>query len=199
MRYAALNADGSLFASGFWQRRGVKVWNTESGALVKELATRIETATTAFSPDGRYLVIGINDEYCFWEVASWSLVRRIPQEPLNDFSAMMAFSRDGKIFAGTHSRNKIRLHDATTGRVLADLAAPKSRMIYGLAFSHDGGQLAAGESASALRLWDLRHIRRRLAELNLDWDLPPYPANDVPRTTGEPHDQIADDARALKR
>ena len=26
-----------------------------------------------------------------------------------------------------------------------------------------------------VRLWDLRLIRQELAQMNLDWDLPPYP------------------------
>lgn len=26
-----------------------------------------------------------------------------------------------------------------------------------------------------VRVWDLRVIRKRLAAMNLDWDLPPYP------------------------
>ena len=30
-------------------------------------------------------------------------------------------------------------------------------------------------SSEGLRVWDLRRIRARLAELGLDWDAPPYP------------------------
>jgi hypothetical protein len=26
-----------------------------------------------------------------------------------------------------------------------------------------------------VQLWDLRHIRAQLADMHLDWDLPPYP------------------------
>jgi WD40 repeat protein len=179
MRYSALSPDGSLFASGAWQHPGVNVWDTKTGGRLKRLLDDTENrdsiATVVFSPDGRHLVTGTTFEYRVWEVGSWSLSRRIPQAPGNDWVPMMVFSRDGRILAGTHSRSKIRLHDAATGEVLADLEAPRSKEITGLVFNHDGTQLASCESSDALRLWDLRLIRRQLAELGLDWNQPPYP------------------------
>ena len=189
MRYSDISSNGFLFASGAWQRPGVKVWDVQTGALVKELPTHVEhddgTATVAFSPDSRCLVTATTHDYRFWNVGSWSLARLIPQEAGNDFSPMLAFTRDGKILAGSYARNKVRLHDAATGQVLADLEAPDSRMITALTFNHDGTQLAVGESAGALRLWDLRQIRRRLAELDLDWDQPSFPGEPGPGAQAE--------------
>jgi serine/threonine protein kinase/WD40 repeat protein len=177
MRYNALSPDGSLFASGAWQYPDVNVWNTRTGALVKKLTTNYGIPTIVFSPDGHYLVVGTAVEFCFWQVDSWTVARRIPNSASgNDFWPMMAFSRDGKLFASTHSRNKIRLHSAATGEVLTDLESPRNaRLITGLALNFDGTLLAASESADAFRLWDLRRIRQRLVELGLDWDEPPYP------------------------
>jgi len=181
--FAAFSPDGKLLATSAVHNRGVKVWNVQNGELLKELPADDDSydpsATVAFSPDGRHLVAATVDEYCFWEVVSWSRARHIPQQPGNDFPAKMAFSRDGKIFAGTHSRNVVRLHDAATGQVLADLEAPNSKFVSSLAFNADGTQLAACESRDALRIWDLRQIREQLADMGLDWDLPPYPPNAV--------------------
>jgi eukaryotic-like serine/threonine-protein kinase len=174
MRFGGLNRDGSLFASGAWRYPGVSVWNTQTGALVRQLPVEVaqtnSAASVAFSPDDRYLVAGTAYDYRFWDVVSWSLARIIPQEPGNDFFPFMAFSRDGKILAGTHSRSKIRLHDAATGRVLTDLEAPGSKMITGMAFNGDSTQLAVCDSTDSLRVWDLRKIRAELARLGLDWD-----------------------------
>jgi hypothetical protein len=86
----------------------------------------------------------------------------------------MAFSRDGKIFAGTHSRNVVRLYDAASGQMLADLEAPNAKLVTSLSFNQDGTQLAASESRDALRIWDLRFIREQLAGMGLDWDMPAY-------------------------
>jgi serine/threonine protein kinase/WD40 repeat protein len=183
MRYSGLSPDGSLFASGAWQRPGVNVWDGRTGTLLKQLPSDSQNsdsiATVIFSPDGRYLVTGSPLEYCFWEVKSWSVARRVSHSVSGyEFWPMMAFSRDGKIFAGTYLRNKIRLHDTATGEALADLEAPTLRTISGLAFNHDGSRLAASESWDSLHVWDLQRIRQKLADLGLDWNQPPYPADD---------------------
>jgi WD40 repeat protein len=180
MRWGALSPDGSLLATGAWHAPGVKVWNARTGKLVKDLpaddGSRDTTATVAFSPDGRFLVTSIISEYCFWEVGSWNLARRVAQPTGNAYTAVMAFSPDGKVFAGRHSGNVIRLYDAATGAVLADLEAPNSAVLTSLSFN--GTRLAAPESRDAFRVWDLRAIRQELAALGLDWEQPPYPSED---------------------
>ena len=42
--------------------------------------------------------------------------------------------------------------------------------------SPDGTRLAATTDQGVLALWDLRHLRRHLAALDLDWPMPPDPA-----------------------
>jgi tetratricopeptide (TPR) repeat protein len=45
-----------------------------------------------------------------------------------------------------------------------------------MGFSPDGCHFVAQAEDGVLQVWDLRLIRRQLAERKLDWDLPPYPA-----------------------
>jgi hypothetical protein len=40
--------------------------------------------------------------------------------------------------------------------------------------SPEGSQLAACCSGHGFRIWDLHLIRQQLADMGLDWDLPPY-------------------------
>ena len=174
-----LSPNGTLLAIGARYHPGVKVWNTRTGTLVRELPVDAghgePGASVKFSADGRYLVAATVNEFCFWNADSWALERRILQQPENDFPAAMVFSPDGKIFAGTHSRNIVRLYDATGTNVLADLEAPNSKFITSLSFNDDGTLLAACESRDTVNIWDLRTIREQLAAMNLDWDMPPYP------------------------
>ena len=73
-------------------------------------------------------------------------------------------------FAGTHSRNIARIHDARTGEVLADLEPPDPRtLITWVSFNHDGSRLGVCEGTEAIRIWDLAVIRAELARLGLDW------------------------------
>ena len=42
-------------------------------------------------------------------------------------------------------------------------------------FSPDGRQLIAANGTQGICVWDLHTIRSRLAEMDLDWDLPVAP------------------------
>jgi len=180
MRFLALSPDGNLVATGPFHGHGVKIWDTHSGKLVKALLTQQEGITVAFSPDGRRLVTGMIGDYQFWDVGTWSPGLRIEQQPWALFSPMMAFSPDGRILAGSFGFTVVRLFDAVTGQVLGDLEPPNPWSITSLSFSPDGTQLVVCESRSALRLWDLRAVREHLAQMHLDWNLPPYPPKHSP-------------------
>jgi tetratricopeptide (TPR) repeat protein len=72
-----------------------------------------------------------------------------------------------------HGVTEVRLVDPATGRLFARL--PAAGCPY--CFNPDGSQLVthAGRGG-AIQVWDLRAIRQHLKEMDLDWDLPPYPA-----------------------
>jgi serine/threonine protein kinase/WD40 repeat protein len=168
-RYTSATSDGTLLASGPWNEPNVIVWDGQTGQEIKTLPTRT-TATVLFSPDDQYLVIGTREEYVFWRVGALTKAFTIPQAEQNDFVPMMAFSPDGRLFAGMHSRNIARIHDARTGDVLADLEPPDPKtLITSLSFNHDGSRLSVCEGIEAIRIWDLAIIRSHLAQLGLDW------------------------------
>jgi serine/threonine protein kinase/WD40 repeat protein/Tfp pilus assembly protein PilF len=173
----AISPDGRWVATGTWWGFGstTKVWDAQSGKLVQDLPTRElqGDATVAFSSDGRWLVTGNGREYRFWQVGSWQPDRPIPKER-HSFGAM-AFTRDGKIMAILQSPRRVQLLDVTTGAELASFEAADPHNINHLCFSPDGSRLSASCLHQVIQVWDLRAIRRELAEINLDWDLPPYP------------------------
>jgi len=95
----------------------------------------------------------------------------------------MAFSPDVKLLAIANSAWDIQLINCETGREVATLPNPDSQRILGLVFGPDGSQLAVdstqiaavGKAVREIHLLDLRAIRRQLAEMGLDWNMPPYP------------------------
>jgi hypothetical protein len=70
----------------------------------------------------------------------------------------------------------VRLEDAANGTVRALLGNPIQGRASYLEFSPDGtGLIAIDGDHQVIDVWDLRKIRKQLAELGLDWEGEPYP------------------------
>jgi WD40 repeat protein len=168
--------DGRWLATGNWQGRGLRVWDARTGRPACppfELGEpEAGSAWSAFSPDGKWLVTGTFAEYCFWEVGTWQKKYALPRENAGRSHALIVFAPDSKTVALLHGVSEVRLVEPETGRQFARLPAAGAPFC----FSPDGSQLvtAAGRDG-AFQVWDLRLLRRQLAEMGLDWGLPPYP------------------------
>jgi WD40 repeat protein len=92
-----------------------------------------------------------------------------------DGAGYTTFSPDGKLLAVDDGQGGIRLIDRHTGRDYARLEDPNQDRC-ALSFSPDGTQLiSSSRDSQSIHVWDLRAIRRRLAEMHLDWDQPRFP------------------------
>ncbi len=173
MDYIALSPDGRWAASGSWQNNLVKIWDARTGSCLQTKYMPARTRIT-FSPDGQWLATATT-EYQLWKTGTWE-----PKGPpvagyyVPEWNAI-AFSSDGSIIAVTQERNRIQLHETASGKLLATLQSPDSIALSNLRFSPDNTRLAAGRNDGQIELWDLRLIRKELAEMKLDWDQPPFP------------------------
>jgi serine/threonine protein kinase/WD40 repeat protein/tetratricopeptide (TPR) repeat protein len=176
----ALSPDGRWAATGS-RGGGAKLLDARSGKLIRRLTT--DDASVCFSPDGKWLVTGSEKEFVLWEVGSWRTRVKIARAR-GYGPGIMAFSPDGMLLAVANARWDVQLIDPATGRQVATLPNPDYSSIENLAFSSDGSQLGVVTGASGrrtvwggeLRLLDLRGIRRQLAQMGLDWELPTYRA-----------------------
>jgi WD40 repeat protein len=177
LRFVALSPDGSQAVSGAWHAGGVKVWDAQTGECRQEWP-EFRSARVAFSPDGRWLVIGTYDKYLLHSRRDglWQAVREIPRPTRDPPNGAMAFTRDGRILATVHSLDQVKLFDLASGHELATLPPPRQSVMDWLCISPAGSQLlAAATSTGEIHQWDLRRIRQQLAELGLDWDAQPLP------------------------
>jgi hypothetical protein len=92
-------------------------------------------------------------------------------------SSGMAFSPDSRTAIYDDNAGTLILVEVETGRELARFEDPEQSRIpkamKWIAFTPDGSQLVTTLAYRPyLRVWDLRAIRRRQAELGLDWDPP---------------------------
>jgi serine/threonine protein kinase/tetratricopeptide (TPR) repeat protein len=175
---SAASPDGRWIATSAWHGHQTKVWDAQSGKLVREFPGR--SARVLFSPDSRHLMVSTPDGYSLFQSGSWNLVRRFERVDV-PMAGPMAFSRDGHLLA-IAPHGEVMLYEFPACRELASLAAPTAETIVHLCFSPDAGTIVAKTASGSLHIWDLHSLRRQLAPLGLDWDTPPYP----PRSNAEP-------------
>ena len=190
----ALSPDGRWAATASWFNPLVKIWDTRSGDLLR---TIVEPARTqvAFSPDGRWLATS-STEYQLWEVGTWQ-PKSPPKPGCSDRLDFTAFSPDGRLMARTQG-HKLQLLETLTEKTLALLDAPGTIPMEECQFNPDGTQLAAFQNDQQVDLWDLRLLRQELAQMHLDWDLPPYPpANPTPNASPVTLEVEPDDANPV--
>ena len=114
--------------------------------LVVPAASVSLVESAVFSPDGRTLAVGGFGEVALWDVKSAKPSRRLTgfadRVPATDFSP------DGKLLAAgggaAAADGELRLYDAASGELVADVTPSHSDTVYGVAFSPDGRHLATG-------------------------------------------------------
>jgi eukaryotic-like serine/threonine-protein kinase len=170
----ALSPDGRWAASCGWHSDRVRLWNAGTGQMVHEWVLGKRTAVF-FTPDSRTLIISREDEFSFWDVLTLQPIYRLRRD-VRQFPGSVAFSPDGRLMALEMAPAVIHLKEVATGRIVAKLEDPQGDRATSQGFTPDGTKLVVVAGfASAIHIWDLRAIRARLKDMNLDWDWPEFP------------------------
>jgi tetratricopeptide (TPR) repeat protein len=110
-----------------------------------------------------------------YEAGTWRMARQVGGQGL-------CFSADSRLMVVRDASKALRLVETETGRTLANLESPDQCIALCATFSPDGSRLVVTTSdGPAVHIWDLRAIRRRLAESGLDWDAASYSDDDPAR------------------
>jgi len=162
-RYVAVSPDGQWLATGS-HIRGAQVWRVRDAARMKELPIDDGTRVT-FSPDGKWLMT--TSAPCrLWAVGTWL-------EALEIGGQGHCFTPDGRMLVVIDATRVIRLVETETGRTVARLESPDLCEVTRASFGPDGSRLVVTTpQGSAVHVWDLRAIRRRLAAMGLDLHAP---------------------------
>ncbi len=143
-----------------------KVWDTRTGKLAADMKG---SGNLSFSSDGRWLTNG----WQRWETGTW---REGPCLGNGAGQAVRAYSPDGQYYFTSKDGGPLLLVDSESGKTLVTLELPEQSQVWYAAFTPDGTRLIHSTVNDHLVcVWDLRALRRHLADLDLDWDTPPFP------------------------
>ena len=175
-RNVELSPDGKWAVTQSHRTGRMKLWSADDGRLVMDFPLGI--SSNAFSRDGRWLVSG-GDRLRFWEVGTWKpKTLSVPGDDTDVGSPVL--SPRGPLLVLV-TGGSVRLIETATGREVARLEGPSRETLGSISFSPDGTMLAATADRRSIFVWDLRAVRRELATIGLDWDLPPYPPAEGPQ------------------
>jgi WD40 repeat protein len=177
-RRVAVSPSGRWLATGSHGKDGVRVWSIRDQLQVAQPLTSGHGGVV-FSPDGKWLMT--TDAPCrLWAAGTWQETRQIGGEGL-------CFSPDGEMLIVQDPNGGLRLVASETGLGLARLESPDLFSVEEATFSPDGSRLVVvTNDGPAIHIWDLRAIRRQLAQIGLDWNAPAYSDDDPARATLAP-------------
>lgn len=98
----------------------VKLWDTQTGILVKTLDESNAVSTLSFSPDGKLLALSIDNGVRLWRIADSTLLYTLTAGPKH-FAINLAFSPDSKILTSSSPDGTVQHWNTETGTLIDKL------------------------------------------------------------------------------
>jgi WD40 repeat protein len=166
-RKVAVSPDGRWVVTVIHGPGPLDVWDTRSGALVRQLSAQAHETYVCFRPDSQWVACEQTSPRLV-HTATWQ------EQPLPDAPGIgfHCFSPNGQLAIDLHSRGAT-LRECRTGRKLGTLSLPDLPSVWHAVFTPDGTRVVLSSNEQRVcYVWDLGRLSRELASLGLDWDSP---------------------------
>jgi RNA polymerase sigma factor (sigma-70 family) len=153
-----LSPDGSLAAGADPSKKKILLWNIGTGKLERTLdAEKTRPWSLAFSPDGKTLIVGGQNEdhtgqVQVWDARTWKLKHVLKQDK---YVNTVAVSPDGKLIAVASGGEMNQIWNIEKGDLVASLKGNRHGQRT-VAFSADSKTVAAGGPDDKIRLWNVQ-------------------------------------------
>ena len=164
----SVSPDGRWLTTSLFHGAGVRVWDTHTGKLIRDVWPEAISAGSAFAPDNKTLLVGESRRFRLLDTTSGKTLWELPRTDASDAPGASAISPSGSVFAITPSNHEVHLIDSQTFQELAIVTSGDRSANGPLRFSPDG-HLLARSSGHAVELWNLQLLRTRLRRDDLDW------------------------------
>ncbi|WP_242051375.1 nSTAND1 domain-containing NTPase [Nostoc spongiaeforme] len=148
---ASFSPDGQLLATTS-DDQTVKLWDINTGKILKTLNDVNVARSVSFSPNGQLLATLSNNDKTvkLWDINTGKILKT-----LNDADVVrsVSFSPDGKTLATGANDNTVKLWDITSSRILKTLKGHIG-VVIDVSFSRDGRMLASASYDDTVKLWD---------------------------------------------
>ncbi len=135
----------------------LRVWDRSTGKKIRSVRIgQSLRSCSAFSPDGRFLVAGVDESIVLLEYPSLKTIRRFPRSRVYD--GTIAISPDGRAIAWCNDAKRVSL-SSLDGVTLGTLAHAAN--VTSLDFSPDGRTLVTGDTNHEVHIWDLERCQER--------------------------------------
>ena len=145
--------DGGRKAVSGSEDSRIRVWDLETGALLKTIEAGAAVKSVVVTPDGRSAVVGVWAEVRWYDLESGNVVRRaeLPGDDPSEFFTGLALTPDGERVIASRLRGGPVVVDAAAAKVVRTFDPPDRRSKTGpdvgshrVALSPDGTRLATG-------------------------------------------------------
>jgi WD40 repeat protein/ABC-type sugar transport system substrate-binding protein/DNA-binding SARP family transcriptional activator len=176
-------SDGDVEQAALLSLRSLNLQYTPQGDIALAAASRLNyprqiflwnvngwVLDVAFSPDGRYVLLGTGIEAQLWNAQTGQLSREFG----NDYglSGSVAFSPDGRLALTGHNDATVALWDVETGQLQHSFNGAAGVSVSKVTFSPDGETIIAVFADGQIRRWKIQtgELLQQFTVYQVGWD-----------------------------